>query len=109
MRLALVLGRANPDAMLAEMPARVYLDWLAFAQEEQWWTYDERDTYRAALIAYTIAATTPRKKGSRRPKFEDFVLKFERTKKKPQTGQQMFDGLKALTVMTGGTFTDTRK
>ena len=109
MRLALALGRANPDAMLAEMPARVYLDWLAFSREEPFWMYDERDTYRAALIAYTIAAMTPRKKGSRRPKFEDFVLKFNAKKKEQQTGQQMFNGLKRLTLMTGGTFTDTRK
>jgi hypothetical protein len=108
MRLALALGWANPDAMLAEMPARVYIDWLTFARDEPFW--EERADYRAALVAYTVAATTPRKKGSRVPKFEDFLLRFgpPREKQRP-TGQQLFEKVKMITFFFGGSFEDKRE
>jgi len=118
MRLALALGWSNPDAMLASMPTRVYEEWKAFGREEPFW--EERADYRAALIAYTVAANTPRKKNARAPKFSDFLLKFGTPIKadvdaRPHiqgkawpTGQQLYNKLAFMTRMYGGTITDER-
>ena len=107
MRLALALGWTNPDAMLASMPVRIYEEWKAFGREEPFW--EERADYRAALIAYTVAATAPRKKGGRAPKFSDFLLNFGTPVKKTwPTGEQLYDKLAFMTKMSGGTVIDER-
>lgn len=52
MTLALMLGRADVDAMLSEMTARQYEEWRAFYQIEPFGPW--RDSVNAAVVAQQV-------------------------------------------------------
>ena len=106
LRLALKSGfwAFNPDLMLALMPQRVYREWIAYSELEPW---DEgRSDWRAARIAYTVATSNWSGKG-RRPRFEDFMPKFEkpRTAKTPKS---TLAAMKHMVKLFGGEIKDNR-
>lgn len=51
-RLALKLGRWDVDALLAEMPRRAFLEWLAYHEMEPW--SEDRADARAAIVSCLI-------------------------------------------------------
>ncbi len=51
-RLALAVGRLDVDAVLAELPRRALLEWLAYAELEPW--DQDRADARAAIVAATV-------------------------------------------------------
>ena len=105
-RLALALGYANPDAMLAEMPVRIFREWIEYANVEPFG--EERADLRSAIVAKTIV-DMHRSRKSRRPKIEWFMPKFKpREPPKPKTGEQLFEKMKMFTLVTGGKIVDKR-
>jgi len=63
-RLALALGRADPDALLAELPQRTLLEWIAYYELEPWG--EDRADVRAAIVASTVY-NVARGRGRARP------------------------------------------
>jgi hypothetical protein len=88
----LALGYAHPDHLLAKLTSR---------QVSEWWAYDtlepfgERvDWLRMGVLAATIVNCTPRKKGSKAAKPEDFIPPEVRT---PKVGhKQSVNDMKSL-------------
>lgn len=105
--MALALGCANPDAMLARMPFRVYREWHAYYQVEPFG--EKRADFRSAIVAATIANTMGRRKGQPAFRVEKFMPQFEPREIVKKTPDQLFDKLKILNRLMGGAFVDERK
>lgn len=73
-RLALALGYANPEYMLASMPWRIWQDWIAYNALEP--IGEERADLRAGIIAATTANCLARRKGKPAYRAADFMPKF---------------------------------
>lgn len=75
MRLALELGYANVDVMLAEMPAQMFSEWLAYYQIEPFGilAYDALSAQGKAIYV-----NSNRRKGKLPKKIKDFLLFKER-------------------------------
>ncbi len=103
-RLALALGYANPDAMLARMPYRVWRGWLLYAQYEPFG--EARGDLRQGLIRHTMISLWSKK----RARLKQLIPKFgPREKPKPKTPDQLFSKLTAMTQRMGGKIIDKRK
>lgn len=103
-RLALHLGIANPDAMRANMPWRVWRGWIEYAEMEPFG--EERADLRIAQLAALFANAWLRKKGGKRYKIKDFMFEFDRRSARTPddlAGQVMF-----LNRLYGGRFIDKR-
>jgi hypothetical protein len=75
LRLALALGYANPDAMLAEMKPRHLAEWLAFYRIEPWG--ETRADIRAALqTMQLVSASGAKPTGGGYFELGDFLLDF---------------------------------
>ena len=70
----------------AEIDSREFAEHAAYARLEPW--DEERGDMRAAMIAYTMACAWYGKKGPR-PKFDDFLLRFDRPARRRQSGAEM--------------------
>jgi hypothetical protein len=104
-RLALELGYANPEYMLSVIPYRIWRDWIDYYGIEPFG--EERADMRAGIVAATIANCLARKKGKPAFRPDQFMPKFEKpVKKEPKTADQLFEKVKALNKMFGGTFID---
>ncbi len=103
-RLALALGCPNPDAMLAQMPYRVFQEWKTYYQYDPFG--GERGDINAATIAATIANVNRTKK-TKRFKVRDFVPRYG--PKEPLTGEEMLQKIMAMNQAMGGTFIDKRE
>lgn len=105
-RLALALGEPNPDAMLARLPFRIFKEWLDYAQVEPFG--EERADLRAGIIASVMANCLARGKG--RPAFRpsDFMPLFD-GEKRERTPDELFQKVKALNWLFGGSFEDKRE
>jgi len=103
-RLALALGQPNPDVMLAQMPWRVFVEWMQYAQVEPFG--EERADVRAAIVATTVANCMGREKGKPPFKLADFMPQFEQPERK--TADDMFKRVKWLNMLMGGEFVDKR-
>jgi hypothetical protein len=103
-RLALALGKANPDAMLAQLPHRVFVEWIEYTKLEPFG--EERADLRAGIIASTIANCLARKKGQPAFKVKDFMPNFEPPKQK--TPDELFEQVQFLNFMFGGEYVDER-
>ena len=75
--LALELGYANVDAMLASMPRRMLTEWLAFFRRNPFG--EERADLRAGIIASAVANAFRGKGRAARP--ADFMPRFGKKKK----------------------------
>jgi len=107
-RLALALGHANPDAMLACMPFRIYREWHDYYQVEPFG--EKRADFRSAIVAATVANAMGRAKGKPAFRLDQFIPKFgPKQAVKKKTPDQLFDKLKILNRLFGGTFVDKRK
>lgn len=84
-RLALALGIWDVEAMLRDMSGAQLRGWMEFAQADPFG--DERADLRSAIIAMTVANAAGGK-----TKVEDFMPKFSRPRKTPQSWQ----GMKAI-------------
>jgi len=69
----------------AEIDAQEFAEWAAYDQLEPFG--EERADLRAALIAYTMACAWHSGKG--RPKFDDFLLKFDRPARRQQSAAEI--------------------
>lgn len=105
-RLALHLGYANPDAMRANMPWRVWQGWITYAKEEPFG--EERADLRIAQLAALMANAWLRNKGQRRFRISDFMFDFDtsRTHKAPDA---LVEKVFTLNKAFGGTFIDKRE
>jgi len=74
-RLALALGYANPEYMLASMPWRVWHDWIEYAKVEPFG--EERADLRSAIVAATVANCMARGKGKPAFRPSQFMPKFD--------------------------------
>lgn len=72
------MGYANPDAMRAGMPVRVYLEWVRFLANEP--LPEDKADWRAAMAAFTMASIWRGEKG-RKPKFADFLPEWSKASK----------------------------
>lgn len=109
-RLAKELGYANPDAMLAIMPFRVFREWVLYARLEPFG--ERRADLRAAIIASTMANLWGRKKGQRPYKLDRFMPDFDAGARPTSVGKspdQIFEQIKVLNQLMGGSFVDKRK
>ena len=107
-RLALHLGYANPDAMLAEMPLSVLDEWLEYMRLEPFSEY--RNDVRVALPVMQLAKALWQ--GKRRPNFKlkQFLPNWKpRDPVKPKTGEQLLNRMIAMNKALGGHFVDKRK
>jgi len=104
-RLALALGKPNPDGMLARMPYRIYREWQTYAAIEPFG--DERADLRAGIVACTIANCLARKKGKPAFKPADFMPLFE--VKQDKTPDDLFKQVQMINYLFGGTFIDERE
>lgn len=102
-RLALALGYANPDAMLAEIPERILQEWVVYYREEPW--DEERADWRAAMIAWTMASIWHEK--GPKPRIENFMPKFG-LRERPKTAYQGLNAMKNLIQLYGGEIQDNR-
>jgi len=91
--------------MRERMPAHVWDDWLWYAKREPFG--EERADLRAGIIASVVANTMGRKKGQSAFKPKDFIPRF--TPRKAKTPDVLFDKIKVLTSLMGGTFVDNRE
>lgn len=110
-RLALALGQSNPDAMLARMPHRVWLEWGEYAAIEPFdgeWA-DKRADWRAGMQAATVANCLGRKKGQKAFKPDDFMPKIELRKKKQQTPDDLLNKVIVFNQLFGGMYIDARE
>jgi len=103
-RLALALGESNPDAMLARMPHRVFLEWIEYTRIEPFG--EERADLRAGIVASTIANCLARKKGQPAFEVKDFMPNFAPPKQK--TADELFGQVRFLNFLFGGEYTDER-
>lgn len=107
-RLALRLGYANPDAMLAEMPFTVFREWLEYMRLEPFSEY--RDDVRIALPISQLANILGRAKGRPAFKVDAFLPKWKSQEPpKPQTYESMLAKMIQMNKALGGEFTDNRK
>lgn len=108
-RLALRLGYANPDAMRANMPYRVWLGWLEYSRLEPFG--EDRADLRSAQIAQIMANAWLRRKGQRPYKIEDFAFDFDGSLKRrtQRTPEQLAEKVIVLNRLFGGKFVDKRK
>ena len=72
-RLALHLGGTVAE-LKERMSSSEFTAWMCYYKMTPFG--DDREDLRAALVAYTVAATTPRKRGAKPIKMQDFVLEF---------------------------------
>jgi hypothetical protein len=101
-RLALRLGYANPEYMLASMPYRIWRDWIEYHRIEPFG--EERADLRAGIIAATVANCLARGKGKPAFRPDAFMPKYDKpfVKKKPKTDEQLFHKIMALNKVFGG-------
>lgn len=109
-RLALVLGKTNPDAMLAQMPHRIWQEWGQYASlepfDDEW--ASRRADWRAGMQAATMANCMARKKGHRAFKPDDFMPDIRLHKRKKLTPDDLLEKVVALNQLLGGTYVDMR-
>ena len=91
--------------MIAQMPARVFREWLLYAETNPWG--EKRADWRAAMVAATMASLW-RGKGQRRPKIGDFLPKFKRRRKKEKTPKDHLRAMVGLARLFGGSMSDNR-
>ena len=102
-RLALALGESNPDALLAQLPYRVFRDWTYYFQLEPFG--EERADFRAGIISAVVANCLARKRG--RPAFHpsDFMPNFE---KQERTADELVGQMIMINRVLGGSVVDKR-
>lgn len=85
--------------MLAEIPASVWYEWLAFNKIDP--ISDRRADLRAGIIASTVAEVNrDRKRRSRPYEAKDFMPRFERAQ--PQSVEEMIEIAREITLAFGG-------
>lgn len=107
-RLALALGYANPDAMLAEIPWTVFQEWLEYMHLEPFGEY--RNDVRVALPITQLANVLGRRKGRPAFKVKQFLPDWTpREPPKKRTPDQLLEKMIAMNRAFGGKFIDKRK
>lgn len=110
-RLALRLGNQNPDAMLATMPYRIWLEWRLYD------TVDPFGEWRADLRSATLAAIMVnlwgRKKGQPAVSPRQFMPQFEAVlgsgqPKREKTPDDLLEVVRRLNRSMGGDEIDLR-
>jgi len=91
--------------MREQMPAHVWDGWLRYAKKEPFG--EDRADLRSAIVASVVANAMGRKKGQRAFKPKEFMPRFKPIK--PKTPDQIFEKLKTINALLGGTFVDNRK
>ena len=104
-RLALALGYANPDAMLAEMPDRIWREWLIYLRYDPFG--NERGDIRLAALMTQIANLFGRKEGQPQYRVEDFLFDFEAIAERPvetpeDRVRRIVSKLTMFTALSGG-------
>lgn len=106
----------NPDAMLEVMPFRVWRNWLLYEEVEPFG--EERADLRAAIVAwsnatYAVSVSQMGRNDKRRAlnkiKLEDFLPQFKPRKIVQKSPDQLFEQVKMMNRLLGGTFVDKRK
>ena len=107
-RLALRLGYANPDAMRANMPYRVWRGWVDYSRLEPFG--EERADLRMAQLAAIMANAWMRKKGQRAYKVHDFMFDFDgKPRTQQRTAEELAGKVMFLNQLFGGKYIDNRK
>lgn len=99
-RLAKALGQANPDAMLARLPHRIWREWQEFAILEPFG--EERADLRAGIIASTVANCMARDKGQPAFKPRDFMPQFEKQEQAKSKTPEHYQQALMVTRLFGG-------
>lgn len=87
--------------LLNRTSSRELTEWMAYAGLEPWG--EERADLRMAIIASTIANANRDPKKRRKPfKPEDFLPKFDRSQREPQSWQEQLKIVELLNVAFGG-------
>jgi len=89
------------------MPSHIWDGWLNYAQIEPFG--EERADLRAGIVASVVANAMGRKKGQRAFKPKDFIPQFQPRVVKTQTPDAIFEKLKVINALMGGTFEDKRQ
>jgi len=115
-RLALELGQPNPDAMLAEMPSRVFFDWMRHYRDEPFGEQraDLRMGIMTANILTAISSLAAARAGKRRGqtfKPADFMPYLDDRQRRPRimSPDTQFKKIWLLNKLFGGTVIDKRK
>ena len=99
-RLALAAGEVNPDAMLVQLPWRIWREWQVFAALEPFG--EERADLRAGIVASVIANCLARGRGKPAFKPRDFMPRFkEPTQRETKTSIHYQQAL-MITRLFGG-------
>lgn len=103
--LALALGQLNPDAMLAQMPLRIYREWQRYYQYDPFGGI--RSDIHAARIMAWMGEVHRSKNSSPHFKMKRFLIKWG--PKDPVSPDAMLDKLMQITRAMGGTIIDKRE
>lgn len=93
-RLALATGHYDVDGMMADMPASLLYEWMAyFGLEPFGWQEEE---YRAALVASVIANTARNPKKRKKPFMAADFMRKEKNKASRPTQEQLANRIKTI-------------